>query len=94
VLVGFVIRADGTVTSLSVLKSTEPLLNDFALQHVSGYLFQPAEVEFQGHVGIDAERDQLLTPVDAVFESPAARTTSLYGSANQHLSLYHSRNRD
>jgi len=45
VLVGFVIKADGTVTSLSVLKSTEPLLNDFALQRVSRYLCQPAEVE-------------------------------------------------
>ena len=45
VLVRFVIKADGTVTSVSVLKSTEPLLNEFALKHVGGFVFQPAELD-------------------------------------------------
>jgi hypothetical protein len=40
-------------------------------------LLTPVARELQGHVGIDAEGDQLLAPADAVFESPAARTIGL-----------------
>jgi TonB family protein len=55
-LISYVITADGAVTSVFVLKSTDPSLDDVARQRMGERRFRPAEVDGKPTASIGATR--------------------------------------
>ena len=55
-VVSYVITVDGAVTSVFVLKTTDPLLDDVARQRISERLFRPAELDGKPTASIAATR--------------------------------------